>query len=361
MKLRYFIIRRLLLLIPTLLGLTVITFLLLYSLEVTHEGVLISQYYNPRTGNVNQAIAEAKAALGLNLSAPQQYYLFLKRLVSGSWGYFPPHLPMYGGYPVLKGISEALPNTIQLAVLATIVSVLISIPLGTFIGARPNSVSDSGGRVFSLVGYGMPVFFTAIVLQMLFATGGVFFAHTTGFPAGGAYPTQSSYPSWFSQQGVSSPTHIMLLDSLLHGNLVFFGRTFLFAILPVATISFGLLAGLLRFIRSGMVDSLNQEYVKTARAKGVPEGLVIRHHVRRNAMIPAVTIMGLIFASLLGGVVVVEEVFQYPGIGLLTVNSVLNFAVYGVLGTTLFFGLILVITNLIVDVVYALMDPRIRY
>lgn len=365
MKLRYFIIRRLLVLLPTLIGLTLLTFTLLYILEIREPGLLLAQYINPHARNQTAALAAARAQLGFGLSYPEQYLLFLKRVFTGTWGYFPTQFPVYSGLPVLTGIADSLPNTIQLAVLATFTAILISVPLGTYIGARPNSLADNSGRVFSLVGYAMPVFFLAIVLQMLFSSGGIIWTASggsLGLPTGGYFPSGRTLPAWIgTNTGISSPTHIVMLDSLLHGNFSFFYKSFLFVILPVATITYAVLASLLRFMRSGMVDSLNQEYVKTARAKGLPENIVIKHHVRRNAMIPAVTVMGLLFAGLLGGVVVVELVFDYPGIGLLTLHSVFSFAIYGVLGTTLFFGVILIIANLVVDVIYALMDPRIRY
>lgn len=132
-------------------------------------------------------------------------------------------------------------------------------------------------------------------------------------------------------------------------------------VLPVITLTLSLLAGILRFLRSSMVDASNSEYIKTARAKGVPEKTVIKLHMRRNALIPTVTVLGLLFAFLLGGVVLVEDIFGYPGIGLLALSAILSGSIYGVLGTTFLFGIILVVANLFVDVVYSILDPRIRY
>ena len=131
--------------------------------------------------------------------------------------------------------------------------------------------------------------------------------------------------------------------------------------LPVVTITYGILAGILRFIRAGMVDAAGQEFIKTARAKGVPERLVIKKHIRKNALLPTVTVLGLLISGLLGGVVTVEIVFNYLGIGYLAVNFALQTQVWGILALTFVFGLILMITNLVVDVVYAFLDPRIRY
>lgn len=363
MKLRYFILRRLLVLIPTLIGLTLFTFALLYILEIKNLQLILSQYLNPHNPSSQAALNYAKQQLGIGEPFPERYAIFLKNLFTGTWGYFPNNFPTFAGQPVLTGIAESFPNTVQLAVLATLASILISIPLGTYIGARPNSLGDTTGRVFSLLGYAMPVFFLGVILQMVFASGGIVAGWTGhGLPVGGSFPTTHTLPGFINpNNSVSSPTHIMMLDALLNGYFYFFYQSFLFVILPVATITYAVLASLLRFIRSGMVDSLNQEYVKTARAKGVPENMVIKHHVRRNAMIPAVTVMGLLFAGLLGGVLVVEYMFSYPGLGLLAYHAVFDFAVYGVLGTTFFFGLILVLANLSVDVIYALLDPRIRY
>jgi peptide/nickel transport system permease protein len=132
-------------------------------------------------------------------------------------------------------------------------------------------------------------------------------------------------------------------------------------ILPVLTLTYAIMAGLIRFVRSGMVDNGNQEYVKTARSLGISRKIIVKKYVRRNALIPAVTIFGLLFAGLLGGVVVVEDIFTYPGMGLLAINSVLNYQIYGVMGTTLMFAIFLVLANLVVDIVYAYLDPRIRY
>lgn len=365
MKLRYFILRRLLVLVPTLIGLTLFTFALLYILEIKNLSLILSQYLNPHSPFNGPARAYAMQQLGIGEPFPVRYGIFLKNLFTGTWGYFPNNFPTFAGQPVLTGIADSFPNTVQLAVLATLVSILISIPLGTYIGARPNSVGDTTGRVFSLLGYAMPVFFLGVVLEMVFASGGIIAGWTggAGLPISGALPSGiTKLPGFINKSdSISNPTHIMMLDALLNGYFYFFYRTFLHVILPVATITYAVLASLLRFIRSGMVDNLNQEYVKTARAKGLPENIVIKHHVRRNAMIPAVTVMGLLFAGLLGGVLVVEYMFSYPGIGLLAYNAVFDFAVYGVLGTTFFFGLILVLANLGVDVIYALLDPRIRY
>ena len=360
MELKYYIIRRLLLLIPTLLGLVLLVFLLMRMFPDTY---LIARYINPKSGIPYSVQAEqARAALGLNYPIFIQYFFYLKSLFTGNWGYM--STPIYSG-PVLQGIELYFPSTLQLSILATILSVAIAIPLGTYIGARPNSLADQIGRIFSLGFYAMPIFWLALLLQILLGEN-VIPGNPLGlFPIAGKFSLASIPavpPPWFNAStGLTGPTHLPLLDAIIHGDWQLAISSLRYLFLPVVTLTLALLAGILRFIRAGMVDASNQEYVKTARSKGVPEHLVIKRHIRKNALIPTVTILGLLFASLLGGVVVIEEVFNYFGIGVLALNAVYNLAIYGVLGTTFIFGVTLMAANLIVDIAYAFIDPRIRY
>lgn len=365
MELRYFIIRRALILIPTMIGLLLFVFILMHLLP-TEE--LTAAFVNTRAPANIQAEQRANAIslLGLNLPLPVQFLYYVRNIFTGNWG------PMAGGGAyngeVLYLISIYFPNTIQLAFFAVILSFLIAIPIGTYIGARPNSAADQAGRVFSLTGYALPPFWLGLLLQVVLGNG-VIQGNPVGiFPTHGAVPLYiPNPPAWmFSAAGssilVSNPTHIVLIDSLIHGDFSLFDQSFMHLVLPVLTLTYGILAGVLRFLRAGMVDSSSQEYVKTARAKGVPESMVIKRHIRKNALIPTVTVMTLLFATLLGGALLVEIVFQYPGIGLLAYHALVpSIQVFGILGTTFVFGLILIVANLIADVTYALIDPRIRY
>lgn len=365
MELRYFVIRRALILIPTIFGLLLFVFILMHLLPTEQ---LIQAFVNRQApGDVQQKETEhAIQLLGLHLPLPLQFFIYIKNVFTGNWG------PMAGGGgyngEVLYLVSIYFPNTIQLAFFAVILSFIIAIPLGTYIGARPNSLADQAGRVFSLTGYALPPFWLALLLQVLLGKN-VLAGNPVGiFPTHLALPQFiANPPSWlFSTAAgkvlVSSPTHIVLIDSLIHGDLSLFSAAFMHLVLPVLTLTYGILAGVLRFLRAGMVDSSLQEYVKTARSKGVPESSVIKKHIRKNALIPTVTVMTLLFASLLGGALLVEIVFQYPGIGLLTYHALIpTLQVFGILGTTFVFGLVLIIGNLIADVIYALIDPRIRY
>ena len=204
----------------------------------------------------------------------------------------------------------------------------------------------------------MPIFWFALLLQIIFVN--------TALPISGIISSSVvpiPVPKWLVTGGIllSSPTHLVIFDALIHHAWGIAWNAFLHVILPVIALTYAILAGVLRFIRAGMVDAANQEYVKTARAKGVPENIVIRTHIRKNALIPTVTVLGLLIAFLLGGIPVIELVFRYYGIGLLAVESAIYYQIYGVMDTTLVFGLVLMVANLVVDIIYGFLDPRIRY
>ena len=358
MELKYYIIRRLLVLIPTLLGLLLLTFIMLNALP---QSYLIQQFIPQKVLSKAQRQADVQLAintLGLNRPLPVQFLIYVNSIIHGNWGFMYPNASggtsFYTG-PVLAGIFEYFPVTLEIAIFAVIFSIILAIPLGTYIGSKPNSVSDQVGRVFSLSGYAMPTFFLALLLQLIASP------YFPSYIYGQGYPKNVQYG--FIQNGISQPTHMLVFDALLHGDFSLALSAFGHLVLPVIALSYGLLAGLLRFIRAGMVDASNQEYVKTARAKGVPEKQVLKKHVRKNALLPSITVFGLVFSGLLGGVVVIEEVYRINGLGRFGISTVSGGYIqfFGILGTTLFFGIVLVLANLIVDVLYALMDPRIRY
>ena len=364
MDLKYYIARRVLLIIPTFIGLVLIVFLLMRAIPNIE---LVAPYLNNKSSiPLSTQALNAEILLGIRfpngayVPVPLEFFYYLKDIFIGQWG----QMSITGYYTgsVIHAISLYAPNTIQLALISTVVALLIAIPLGTYIGSRPNSFADQAGRIFSLTGYAMPAFWLALLLQIGFGKN-VIAGNPVGiFPISLPYTITGSLPSWVSATtGQSFPTHIMILDALIHGDFPLALNALEHLVLPVATLTYGILAGLLRFIRAGMVDSSNQEYVKTARMKGVSERVVIRRHIRKNGLLPTVTVVGLLFASLLTGVVLIEDVFNYKGLGLLSYESVYYHSLYGTLGTTIMFGIILMSANLIVDVVYAFMDPRIRY
>ncbi|WP_232463164.1 ABC transporter permease [Sulfolobus acidocaldarius] len=248
-----------------------------------------------------------------------------------------------------------LPNTILLTIIASILIWIIGVPIGVRSAVKRDSAFDQSVRVVSFALYSMPIYLVAFLLILVF---GVYlkilpFAFSLS-------PTLASNLSWYVN-GVSYPTHIVIIDALIHGNLTAFANAILHAILPALTLALSTIAGIMRILRASMLEVLDQDYVRLARAKGVPEKVVINLHARRNALIPVLTLYGYTVASLLGGAVVIEDIFSYPGMGYWTTQALLNNDVGGIMASTLIFGIVFVIASLLLDIIYALIDPRIRY
>ncbi|MCL4451494.1 MAG: ABC transporter permease [Candidatus Thermoplasmatota archaeon] len=358
----YYVLKRLLFIIPTLIGLSIFAFILM---SVLPQTLLEAQFINPNsTLSISVQLHDAAVQLGLNYPKPVQYFFYINGLLHGNFGFM--NTSFYSG-PVLTGIEEFFPNTVQLVVISLIVSLLIAIPLGTYIGNNPGSLADHAGRIFTLTGFAMPAFWLGLMLQILFGKG-ILGLPISVFPISGIVSSSAvpnPLPPWLHSPNssvlLSTPTHMILIDALIHGDFTLAYSALLHLVLPVATLSYALIAGIIRFMRAGIVDASRQEFVKTARAKGVPEKLVLKRHIRKNGLTSTITVVGLLLADLLGGVVLVETVFQYPGMGLLSVNAALYFQIYGVMGTTIVFGFILMVVILLTDIAYAYIDPRIRY
>jgi peptide/nickel transport system permease protein len=212
---------------------------------------------------------------------------------------------------------------------------------------RKDKVFDHTTRIVSLIGVSIPVFWLALILQY------VFFYELRLFPAGGLY----------SIAFIGKIPHItgfIMIDSLLVGNIPLFINHLKHMLLPAITLSFGVIAILIRIQRNSMLEVLNLDYVKTARAKGLPEKKVINKHARRNALIPTTTVIGLSFGGSLGGAVLTESIFALPGLGRWSADSITRFDSTSVLGFVLFIAIVYVLVNLAVDVLYAYLDPRVR-
>lgn len=336
--------------IPTIIGATLIVFFLTRAGGVN---IIISAYINPHEPySVQKAILIKE--FGLNQPIYIQYLYFLNGLIHGNWGYT--KTGIFSG-PVTTAITIFLPNTIQLAVVSFVIAMLIGIPLGTLAAVRKDSWIDQVTRIMAFIGISVPVFWLAELLQIYLGTSkGIEIFPLAGTVSGtliGGIP-------WINGYGISSPTHLIIVDSLIHGNIPIFLSSSSHVILPAITLAFTSIAGIMRYMRNSAVETMNLDYVKFARAKGLSESVVINKYARKNALIPVITISGLLFASLLAGVVVIETIFDYPGIGYWTVQAMLNNDAGGIMGATLLFALTIVIANLIVDVIYAYIDPRIR-
>ncbi len=296
-----------------------------------------------------------------------------------------------GSCPVLFLIGAWLPYTIELAFLSLLLIIVLSLPLGTYSAVRRNRPLDQSTRVFSFSGYALPSFllasFVFIGLYYLFLNTslscngtaltysvlgnwppGTYFnpAITCLAPSGGVLP-------FMDPAGITTPTHIPLLDALIyavtHGGppgypyyyWQILGDGFLRLLFPALVIAYGSVAVILRFVRNSTLEVMNQDYVRTARAKGVPERFVIKRHVGRTSMNATVTVLGLTFAFFLGGFAVIETVFELYGVGRLFTYALLPPVDPGVLtASTLLITILVVIANIIVDILYAYLDPRVR-
>jgi peptide/nickel transport system permease protein len=267
-------------------------------------------------------------------------------IIFGDFGY-----SRTGSQPVIDMIKATFPNTLDLTLWAVFPVISVGIWLGVQAAVHQNGFVDQAARVFSIVGTSFPTFVFGLLVLMLF------YAKLQWFPPGKA-------SDWVNSLIFSGEFHrytkLLTIDALLNGRIDVFWDAIKHMILPVLTLSYINWATFVRVTRSSMLETLRMEYVTTARAKGLKERDVINKHARPNAMIPITTLAGLQVVGLLGGVVITETVFNYPGIGQAAANAAQNLDLVTVLGFAIFNGLILIVANLVVDIIYALVDPRVR-
>lgn len=329
-----YILRRLLLLIPVILGVTFFAYTMLL-LTGDPTSALAGEHATPE---MREAVRER---LGLNDPLPVQYARFLMRMAQGDLG-----RSIMTRSPVASELRLFFPATIELALAAMIVAVLVGVPLGALAGYRHNTFVDLGTMLGSLVGVSMPIFWLALMLLWVF-----------GLKLG-----------WFPTTGRLDPevelntiTNLYVLDSLLTGNSRALVDSLHHLALPALALSTIPTAFIARITRSAMLDVLGEDYIRTARAKGLRERVVLVRHALKNAMLPVVTVIGLQTGSLLAGAILTETIFAWPGMGRWIVNAIVarNFPV--VQAGVLVFAFIFVFVNLVVDVSYGWLDPRIHY
>ncbi|MDD1768470.1 MAG: ABC transporter permease [Methanomassiliicoccales archaeon] len=338
MKLGAYLVRRLLLLIPVLLGVSVFIFAL------TRIGGDPGAAYITEKMN-EQQIAGIYEQYHLNEPIHIQYWYWLDGIFHGDWGY-----SKTARAPVTSAIATYFPATFELTLVSILIAVVVGISLGTISAVKKDKPVDHATRVMALSGVSLPIFWLALILQY------VFYYQLDLFPSGGRYDTFL----YLEQGPVNAYTGFYTVDTLLNGNLTLFGDALMHLALPAVTLSFGTIAIITRMMRSSMLEVLGQDYVKTARSKGLPERVVIRKHARKNALIPTTTVVGLAFGGLLTGAVLTETIFYWPGMGQWSTAAILVNDWASILGFVLVVAIIYVIANLIVDVLYAYLDPRVR-
>ncbi len=286
----------------------------------------------------------------LNDPWPIRYAIYVGNLLRGDWGY-----SRSLSQPVLQGLAVRFPATMELTIAAIIWTLVGGIPFGIISALRNNKLPDHVTRLVALTGVSTPVFWLGLLLQLVF----FYYFHLLGLPnlpSNGRYDTtlELKYP-------VTEITGFMVLDSTLTGNFVMTKDLIAHLILPSFALGFISMGVIMRIMRSSMLEVLRQDYIMLARSKGLTERVVMYRHALKNAMIPTVTVAGLAVAALLGGAPLTETVFAWPGIGRLAVNAVVRNDAALIMGFVLISALILVLSNLMVDILYAYLDPRIKY
>jgi peptide/nickel transport system permease protein len=303
-----YILKRLLLFIPTLLGITLITFVLMQSLPGDPVTAMVGERASPET------IARIRTELGLDKSRTYQYFMYLKRLGSGHLGQ-----SLYTNRQVTDDLLQKFPNTARLALTAMLFASVIGIGMGVFAASKRGTYWDRVLTLLSVGGISIPVFWLGLALMLLFAF----------------------YLQWLPPSGMGN-------GSLIH------------LILPAATLGTFSLSYIVRVTRSTMLETLSQPYVAAARAKGLSESHVVFKHALKNALIPVVTLIGLDLGSYLNGAVLTETIFGWDGLGRYALDGILKRDYPVIMGVVLFGAVIFVTMNLLVDISYHFLDPRVR-
>lgn len=297
-----YLLRRLIQLIPLLIGISLISFFVMHLAPGDPTSLFIDPNVKP------EELLRVRANWGLDKPIYIQYFLWLKNAVLLDFG-----RSYTTGQPVISEIAERLPITLMLMIPSYLLTILICIPIGVISAVKKNSWFDNTFTFLSFAGMAIPTFWLGLMLMLLFSV------KLHWLPAVGSFA------------------------------------------LPLITMTIGSLAGLTRYQRSAMLEILSQDFIRTARAKGLPERIVIFKHALRNALIPTVTVLGLSLPDLFGGAFIIETIFAWPGMGRLGVQSIFQRNYPVIMGIVMFSALIIIIGNLLADLAYAWVDPRIRY
>ncbi|HWJ73094.1 MAG TPA: ABC transporter permease [Kaistia sp.] len=332
-----FMIRRLFVGLLLCLGITLVSF----ALTQVVPGDPVSANLGDRAASDPEIVAAFRARYGLDKPVPQQYLLYLERLVHGDLGE-----SQQTKRPVTTDLGQYLPATIELASAAMILALVFGIALGVIAAIKRDGWPDQLIRIISLAGVSVPTFWLALVTLYVF-----FFKLGIAPGVGRLNPGGKAPPAI---------TNMFTIDSLLTGQWATFGIAISHIVLPALVLAIYTVGSITRFTRAAMLESLNQDYVRSARAKGLPERTVILRHAMRPALAAIVTVAGMAFGRMLSGTVLVESVFSWPGIGQYAYKSALALDLRAIMGVSLVVAVIYIVVNMAVDLIYALIDPRIR-
>ncbi len=339
-----YIVRRLLIMPFILFGVTLLIFGMLTQLSATQRAALYVADVPKKGADMQRVIDQ----YGLDDPIPQQYVRWIRNVARGDLGF-----SKTGKEPVATLIWRLLPASLELAIWSALPILLIGIRLGILSARQHNRLPDHVMRVFSIIGTSTPSFVAGLLLLMVFS------ARLGILPTGERLVPNNQGIVDDASQWISV-TRMYTFDALINGRLDIFWDALKHLILPIITLSYVNWAILLRVMRSSMLETMNQDYVRTARAKGLDFNTVVQKHARPNALLPIITLGGGLMIGLMNGVAITETVFNYPGLGKRFVSAASNLDIVTVLGFTLFNGVVLIIGNLIIDMLYATVDPRVR-
>lgn len=320
----------------TLFGVLVITFTLSHVIPADPIAAITGGQAPP------EVIERIRERMGYNDPLHIQFFRYIRRIFDGDLG-----RSIATRHLVTQDLKDKFPATIELATTAMLISICIGIPLGMISAIKRDKLPDHGARIFSLVGNSMPAFWLGLILLL------IFYYYLDLLPGG-------SQLDYFMERPPRR-TGLMTIDSILDRNPEAFLNYLKHLILPAFVLGYLFTAQIARITRSSMLEVLQQEYIRTARAKGLREWVVIYRHALRNALIPTTTIIGLAYGGLLEGSVLTETIFSWPGLGSYVTGAFLSLDFPAVMGGTLLIAVIYSLANLTVDIVYVLINPRIRY
>ncbi len=329
------VLRRLLAALPNLVGVVIITFVLTRALPGDPAA------YFAGGAATQEAVEQVRQQLGLDRPLPEQFLRYVGALMRGDLG-----LSLTTGQPVLQELLARLPASLEMVLLALLLACAIALPLGVAAATRPGSWVDQLCRIVTTAGVSLPTFFTGLVLAYVF----YFLLGWAPAPMGRLDPVFSPPPS------VSG---LYLVDAALAGDAAMWWAAFRQLILPVLTMALFVLAPIARMTRASMLQVLSSDFVRTARASGLSRTTVLVRYALRNALLPVVTTLGMVFGFMLGSSVIIEKVFGWPGIGSYAIDALTASDYAPVQGFVLAMGVLFVLINLLVDVLYTLIDPRI--
>jgi ABC-type dipeptide/oligopeptide/nickel transport system permease component len=331
MRLLAMIVRRCIWMPPTLLGLALIVFAVSHIIPTDPARIMAGENATP------DQIVLVRHQFGLDRPLPQQFVHYLRDAITGNMG-----TSLYTQRPVAEDLWARLPATLELALYAIVLAVVAGVPLAVIVALRRNSLLDHVVRVVTVAGLAMAAFWLAILLQLLFSM------------QLGWTPVQGRIDGW----GPDPITGFYTLDAVLRGDYETLGESLRHLVLPVLTLALPAMATIVRFTRAGVLNVMSSNCVLYQTAMGIPRRRLVWKYILRSAFIGTLTQIGLIFGNLIAGAVVVETVFDWPGLGGFAVNSILHADYNAIMGFTLFTGVVFIVVNLLVDIAQAVLDPR---